>query len=150
MVVHERETHFTGTHLMQIDPSAFVADPELLHALEKRSTAVPCETDRILFRQGDAPLGLYILERGHATLTMASHGAESMFAIPAEPGSLLGLPGLAGNKPYTLTATAHAGAQVRFVTRENFAALMQTEPGISLKILQVLAAEVRSARRAIV
>jgi len=134
---------------MQIDPSAFVADSELLRALEKRSTAVPCEGDRVLFRQGDAPLGLYILERGHATLTMASNGSESVFAMPAEPGSLLGLPGLAGNKPYTLTATAHAGAQVRFVTRENFTALMQSEPGISLKILQVLAAEVRSARRAI-
>jgi len=36
-----------------------------------------------------------------------------------------------------------------FVPREDFTELMQSDPLLSLKVLQVLAAEVRSARQAI-
>jgi CRP-like cAMP-binding protein len=38
---------------------------------------------------------------------------------------------------------------VSFVSRDDFTALMQADPLLSLKILQVLAAEVRSARKAL-
>jgi CRP-like cAMP-binding protein len=154
MAVQERQNGLEGRQAVQFDPSAFVSDPELLRALEEHSAPVPCKAGRVLFSQGDAPTGLYILQKGLVTLTMAapapgSNCAEPMLAIVAIPGSLLGLPGVAGNQPYTLTATAHAGAQVRFIRREDFGALMRAEPAISLKILQVLAAELRSARRAI-
>ena len=57
---------------MKLDPSAFVADPELIKALEQRSTAISCGGDRILFHQGEVPEGLYILDQGETTLTMAS------------------------------------------------------------------------------
>ncbi len=137
-------------HFVQYDQSAFVADPELLAALERFSAPVTCEMERVLFREGENPAGLYILERGYATLSILSTDTESTFAELAGPGCLLGLPGLAGNQPYTLTAVAHAGAEVSFVPREAFTELMQSEPALSLKILRVLAAEVRSARRAIV
>jgi CRP-like cAMP-binding protein len=53
------------------------------------------------------------------------------------------------NEPYTLTATARSGAQLSFVSRDDFTALMQSDPLLSLKVLEVLAAEVRSARQAI-
>jgi CRP-like cAMP-binding protein len=70
-------------------------------------------------------------------------------AVEAPAGSLLGLPGLIGDEPYTLTALAHDGARLSFVTREEFSGLMQNDPQLALKILHVLAAEVRSARRAL-
>ncbi|HEY1766818.1 MAG TPA: cyclic nucleotide-binding domain-containing protein [Terracidiphilus sp.] len=154
MAVEQRQNDFKGHHAAHFDPCAFIADPELLRALAERSAPVVCDAERVLFSQGEAPRGLYILQKGFVTLTMAARapglrGAEPAFSILSMPGSLLGLPGVAGNQPYTLTATAHAGAQVRFITRGDFGVLMQAEPAISLKILQVLAAEVRSARRAI-
>jgi CRP-like cAMP-binding protein len=61
----------------------------------------------------------------------------------------LGLPGLIGNQPYTLAAIARKDAELRFVPREEFTNLMQTSPRLSLKVLEVLASEVRSARQAI-
>ena len=134
---------------MNLDPSAFVADPELIQALDKQSTPIPCGEDRVLFRQGDAPTGLFILKSGHATLTMNSSTGKRIMSGQAAAGSLLGLPGLIGNEPYTLTAIAGAGAQLSFVTGDKFTALMRTDPFLALKVLQVLAAEVRSARNAI-
>jgi CRP-like cAMP-binding protein len=140
---------FRGKKPVEFDASAFVADPELVKALENRSKLIPCEADHILFRQGDAPAGLYILRAGEVSLKMNSPRGKSIVSAKVAPGSLLGLPGLIGNAGYTLTAVAHAGAQVCFIERDEFMELMQSDAMISFKILQVLAAEVRSARRAI-
>ena len=134
---------------MKLDPSAFIANPELFAALEQRSTAISCNQDRVLFRQGDPPAGVYILHQGHVTLTMDSAQGKTILSTQAAAGSLLGLPGLVGNEPYSLTAVAHHGAELGFVTRDDFLALMQTDPLLSLEVLHVLAAEVRSARNAI-
>jgi CRP-like cAMP-binding protein len=134
---------------VKLDPSAFIAAPELIQALEKRSTAISCGSDRVLFKQGDVPVGLYILHEGVTTLSMASPKGEQLMQILAPAGSLLGLPGLIGNEPYTLTAVARDGARLAFVSRDEFTALMQSDARLALKILEVLAAEVRSARHAL-
>jgi CRP-like cAMP-binding protein len=134
---------------LKLDPSAFIADPELIQALEKRSTAISCGGDRVLFSQGDNPQGLYILDQGETILTMTSPSGQQVMQIEAPAGSLLGLPGLIGDEPYTLTAIARDGACLSFVPRDEFTSLMQSSPLLALKILEVLAAEVRSARMAL-
>jgi CRP-like cAMP-binding protein len=134
---------------VKLDPSAFVAAPELILALENRSSIINCGGDRVLFKQGDIPVGLYILNEGETTLTMTSPKGEQVVQIQATAGSLLGLPGLIGNEPYTLTAIARPGARLSFVSRDQFTGLMQSDSQLALKILEVLAAEVRSARYAL-
>jgi CRP-like cAMP-binding protein len=131
---------------VKLDSSAFLADPELIQALEKDSTAISCGEDRVLFKQGDCPQGLYIVDQGEITLTMDSPSGKNVMRIQAHPGSLLGLPGLLGNGAYTLSAIAPVGSRLSFVPRDNFTSLMQSDPRLSFKILQVLAAELRSAR----
>jgi CRP-like cAMP-binding protein len=61
----------------------------------------------------------------------------------------VGLPGLISGEPYTLTAVAHDGAELSFVPRDEFTSLMQSSPLLAIKMLQVLAAELRSARHAL-
>ncbi len=134
---------------MQLDPSAFQADPDLFQALEKRSTAVECEVEHVLFRQGDPPVGLYILAKGGATVTMRSEDGDCLLSVEAVPGSVLGLPAVIGNQAYSLTAKAHHGSWVGFISRTDFNAFMQTDQALMVKVLQVLANEVRSARIAI-
>ena len=134
---------------MNLDSSAFVAERELIEALEKRSALLVCAEDRVLFTQGQAPNGLFIVRSGKATLTMESPTGGIIMCITAFAGSLLGLPALIGNEPYTLTAKAFKGAELGFVTREDFSSLMLSDPSLAMKILRVLAAEVRTARHAI-
>jgi CRP-like cAMP-binding protein len=74
---------------------------------------------------------------------------EVVMCVEVLAGSLLGLPGLIGNVSYSLTATARKGSELDFIAREDFLGLMQTEPSLSLKVLHILAAEVRAARRAL-
>ena len=52
--------------------------------------------------------------------------------------------------PYSLPATAKKGSLVSFLRRGEFSRLMLTDPSISVGVLRVLAAEVRTARAALV
>ena len=135
---------------MKLDAAAFVADPELIEALRQHSTPVSCDEDRMLFNQGDSPEGLFIFHKGLVRLEMRSQLGETLMNIPAFEGSLLGLPGLIGSVPYSLSAFAQKGAEVSYVSREEFAKIMLSQPPIAVGILRVLAAEVRTARMALV
>ena len=135
---------------MKMDATAFVADTELIDALGKRCERIDCNQDRVLFHQGEAPQGLYIFRRGAVRLVMRSQLGEEIMNMPALEGSLLGLPGLIGGSPYSLSAFAEKGAEVCFVSREEVGRLMLSDPAVSVGILRVLAAEVRSARMALV
>lgn len=135
--------------LVQLDPTAFLADPELIRALSEHATPIVCDTDRVLFQQDDPAVGLYILHEGEATISMTSNQGLPILSAQATSGSILGLPGLVSNQPYSLTVVACAGARVSFLGRAEFTALMESNPPLAFKILQVLAAEVRSARNAL-
>lgn len=134
---------------VKLDTLAFLADRELIQVLEKRSVPIVCDEDRVLFSQGGTPDGLYILHKGEATLTMTSPSGEVVLCMKPTVGSLLGLPGLVGNEPYSLTASAAKGSTFGFVARADFEDLMQSDPTVPLKVLHVLAAEVRAARQAL-
>jgi CRP-like cAMP-binding protein len=146
---HRPSPIYTRRLQMNLAPSAFVADCALLEALAEHSLPVPFDEERVLFRQGEAAAGVYVMRRGEAVLTMQSATGDVVMRLRATAGSVLGLPALIGNEPYSLTATAERGATVAYVPREDFDALMRTNPLLSFKVLQVLAAEVRSARQAI-
>lgn len=134
---------------LQLDPSAFLADSDLLQALEKRATPLDCAEDRVLFKQGDPPDRVYLLLEGEATVTMDSGDGQSIFSCQATSGSVLGLPALVGKQPYSLSAVAKAGSRAKYIVQAEFDALTQSELSLMVKVLQVLAAEVRSARLAI-
>jgi CRP-like cAMP-binding protein len=144
-----KSSFFQERSLVQLDPTAFLADPELIRALSEHATPIVCDTDRILFQQDDPAAGLYILHEGEATISMTSQQGQTVLSVAAKDGSLLGLPGLISNQPYSLTAVARAGARVSFLGRTEFTTLMESNPPLAFKILQILAAEVRSARNAL-
>lgn len=133
---------------VKLDSSAFVAEPALVEALGTLASPVDCSQDRELFRQGDLADGLYILHSGEVAMTIEDPRGKNVASLRVEPGSLLGLPGLISNQSYSMSASARGGAKVSYVPREEFSKLMLTEPALSMMILRVLAAEVRTARLA--
>ncbi|HLY41729.1 MAG TPA: Crp/Fnr family transcriptional regulator [Terracidiphilus sp.] len=125
----------------------FVAETELADALLALSTPFVPNADRVLFRQGDMPTALYLVKKGEVALALESEG-RIVICVRAGAGSLVGLPAIVGNKPYTLTAAPCGDADICQVSRKVFAKFLAENPGLSMKVLQVLAAEIRLARRA--
>ena len=127
-------------------PNSFIADQKLFQALEQRSVSMLCSKGQILFKQAEVPIGLYLLKTGKASLIMKTEKGKEVVHLTVRPGSVLGLPAIVSNEPYTLSAMAHHGSEVDFVARKDFEELMQEEPCLFPKVLEILAAEVRSAR----
>uniref|UniRef100_E6QI64 Cyclic nucleotide-binding domain-containing protein n=1 Tax=mine drainage metagenome TaxID=410659 RepID=E6QI64_9ZZZZ len=134
---------------MKLNGPSFVADADFVKALEARARPFCCAKTETLFRQGDSPDRLYILEKGRTTLTVHTRTGDQKFGEQTLPGSVLGLPGVIGNVPYSLTATAEKGSELRVISKDEFHALLQSQPALTFHALKMLAAEVHSARRSV-
>ena len=132
-----------------MNQNPFSVDRRLFERLLERSSAVSWGEGRSLFSRGDAPAGLYLVVSGGAALLMASTFDEATTCFYTGAGSVLGLPAVVADQPYSLTAMADKDSEIRFVARSDFEQLMQAEPNLNLLVLQVLAAELRSARQAV-
>ena len=126
---------------------AFVGDWDVITALREYALEHRCRENETLFRQGEIPESLFVLQEGQVTLKSGEADRERIFVRQTLPGSIFGLPGVIGNTPYSLTAVAEAGTQLQVITREAFHRLLITHPEVSFHALRILAAEVQAARR---
>jgi CRP-like cAMP-binding protein len=129
--------------------NSFVADATLIQALEQRSMSLPSWRGLMLFRQGDLPIGLYIIKSGEAVLLLADDKGHDVEQFNVGAGSILGLPAIVAKEAYSLSAVACERSEVSFVELTAFEELMRDQPSLFPKVLEVLAAEVRSARHAL-
>jgi CRP-like cAMP-binding protein len=125
--------------------SESVIEPGLQVEIIRRSEEFLPGPDGVLFLQGDPPGNLYFLKSGEVTLTMHSKGRE-VLQVRAVAGSLLGLPAMVGNEPYTMKARADRNAQVFRLGWNEFQQLMKNQQ-FALAALRILAGEVRAARK---
>jgi CRP-like cAMP-binding protein len=125
--------------------SECVADVELADAIEARSTLMHVGARRVLFRQGQEASRLYLLKAGEVVLTSRLPDKATV-GFRAVPGSLIGLPAVAGNQPYCMSATVTKDADLHAISNMVFREIVGQNPRLSFKVLQILAAEVRSAR----
>ena len=123
-----------------------IIDRELAEKIIARSAEI-IPQDGILFRQGDQTDCLYFVKSGEASLTMQAGGKE--VRIRAGQGSLLGIPAIVGNQPYSMTATAGWNAEISRLSSVAFNDLLKTEPKMQQAVLRILAGEVRVARQAL-
>src|SRR6185437_5224375 len=84
----------------------------------KYSSAVP--PGAVLFVEGQAPRGMYVLCKGRVKLSTTSREGKTLILRIAEPGEVLGLHATVSGKPYELTAETLQASQLNFVKREDF------------------------------
>jgi CRP-like cAMP-binding protein len=128
--------------------SNYLLDGELALAVEKRSKPYLPQPDRVLFREGDAPHGVYFLKRGEVVLSMRSPN-RVLICVHADGGSLIGLPAVVGNKPYSVTATASEEAELRRLDAKNFLIMIESQPALMQSIVRILAEEIRAFGQAL-
>jgi CRP-like cAMP-binding protein len=123
-----------------------ILDRGLVEKIIRQSAEIISE-DGILFRQGEPADCLYFVKSGEASLTMQAGGKE--VRIRAGKGSLLGIPAIVGNQPYSMTGTAPCDAEILRLSSVGFSNLLKTDPGMQQAVLRILAGEVRVARQAL-
>lgn len=96
----------------------------------------------MLFRQGDAPGGLYALVQGKLKMSTLSEDGKEAILVVLETGTWFGEISLIDHQPRTHDATALAAAVVLVLPQPIFNQLMQRN-GFALAIAAMLAARIR-------
>jgi len=127
--------------------SAMQSELQTLLASASRKEVRP---PAILFVQGDEPLGVYVVCSGKVRLFIRNPVTGVItFDRTVEPGNMLGLPAVFGDKPYSMSAEVLEKSEVAFIPRPRFLELMQSDGQLCMRCLQLLSDEVRVARQAI-
>lgn len=109
----------------------------------KYSSAVP--PGAVLFVEGQAPRGMYVLCRGRVKLSTTSREGKTLILRIAEPGEVLGLHATVSGRPYELTAETLQASQLNFVKREDFLNFLQEHGDACLRAAQHLSQNCQSA-----
>ncbi len=79
----------------------------------------------VLFVEGQAPRGVYMMCKGRVKLTMTSLEGKTVIVRIAAAGELLGLHSALSGDPFEVTAETLEPCQVNFIRREDFTKLMR-------------------------
>ena len=82
----------------------------------------------LLFLEGEAPRGVFILCRGKVKLTMSSPSGKILIAQIAEPGALLGANDVLGDTASDFTAETLESSQITVIWRDDFLRFLQNHP----------------------
>ena len=116
-----------------------------VQALEaiKYTTAYP--KGALLFVEGQAPRGVFILCRGRVKLSICSSDGKTLILKIAEAGEVLGLSASVSGKPYELTAETLSPCQVNFVKREDFLRFLREHNDVCLRVAEQLSEKYNTA-----
>jgi CRP/FNR family transcriptional regulator, cyclic AMP receptor protein len=90
----------------------------------------------VLFVEGQAPRGVYLLCKGRVKLTMASPAGKTVIARVVEAGELLGLHSAISGHAHQVTAETLQPCQVDFIRREDFVRLVHEHGDASINAMQ--------------
>jgi|HubBroStandDraft_6_1064221.scaffolds.fasta_scaffold843015_2 CRP-like cAMP-binding protein len=83
--------------------SEILADTELCEKIEKWSAPILKRASETLFRQGERPGYAFFVKTGEIALTTRVSGG-AVWGVRAKKGSVVGLPAVVANEPYSMTA----------------------------------------------
>lgn len=112
--------------------------------LAERETLLRYRTGETLFREGESPLGVYILHSGEAHLLFAAKDGSAKPLRVAHPGQILGLSCVVTDRCHDCTATAVKTCEVAFIGREDFLRALKDRPAVWFSVLRELSSEVNA------
>ena len=123
-------------------------DPAV-QALEQIKYATAYPKGAILFVEGQAPRGIFVLCKGRVKLSICSTDGKTLILKIAEAGEVLGLSASVSGNPYELTAETIDPCQINFVKRDDFLHFLKEQPDACMRVAEQLSEKYNSACREI-
>src|SRR5579864_1770855 len=120
-----------------------------LQAFEQIKYATAYPKGAVLFVEGQAPRGIFVLCKGRVKLSICSTDGKTLILKIAEAGEVLGLSASVSGKAYELTAETVDPCQVNFVKREDFLRFLREHSEVCLRVAEQLSDKYNSACREI-
>jgi len=114
-----------------------------LKFLSDRAVSKRYSSGEIIFNEGDACAGLYVIEAGEVRIFKTSVGGrEQVLTIERAGNSIAELPVFDGGA-YPASAAAAGDAAILFISRQDFRALCLEHPEVALKVLRMVGLRLR-------
>lgn len=112
--------------------------------LAARQTVLRYEPGQPLFREGEQPVGVYLLNSGRVKLLFTGRNGTAKPLREALPRQILGVSSVVTRHPHECTAVAAETCEVAFIEREDFQRTLDGSPTAWLSVLNALSEEVNA------
>ena len=123
----------------------FAVSAKLRLELERCGSILARDSGSVLFRRGDPVHGVFLIRSGTVSLELDPSG-DTYPRRTIGPGSVVGLPATLGGRPYSLTAVVVADAEVSYVPRQKFLAVLGDDPRLCLEAMKSVGREIARMR----
>jgi CRP/FNR family transcriptional regulator len=103
-----------------------------LKTLEQVSFLHSYPPGAVLFVEGQAPRGAFVICKGQAKLSVVSEDGRTLIIKIAGPGEVLGLGACVTGRPYEATIETLGPCEVNFIKTEDFRRLLQNDSDICM------------------
>lgn len=114
-----------------------LSPPGLQQLNEIKSTAV-YPKGAVLFIEGQAPRGVFVLCAGKAKLSTSSSEGKTLITKVSDAGDVLGLNATISNHPYEVTAEMMEPGQANFIPRDALLSFLREHGEVALRVAQQL------------
>jgi len=99
----------------------------------------------LLFQEGEAADGIFLLCRGTVKLSVGSSHGDSLLLRSAGPGEILGLSATLTGQDHEVTAETTAPSQLVFIKRKDFLRYLREHSEVCLRVVESLSNDVHAA-----
>lgn len=116
-----------------------------LRAFDEIRMVAAYPRNTILFSEGKAVRGIYLLCDGRAKLSICAETGKRLTLRVAGPGEVLGLGAALSNTPYEITAELLDASQVVFVRRKELMRFLRHHPDVCMQVVRMLSQDLHGA-----
>ncbi|HHQ49079.1 MAG TPA: Crp/Fnr family transcriptional regulator [Acidobacteria bacterium] len=134
----------SATLLRRIGLFADLSDEDLAQVAEAAKVHTFARDERV-FDEGDAADTMYVVASGKINIVVTSaEGKDLILAVLGE-GQVFGEMGLLDSAPRSASAITATPAELISIARDDFDELLENQPGLSRKLLHIMAERLRRA-----
>jgi CRP/FNR family transcriptional regulator len=110
--------------------------PAVAEAVEQEAITTTYPTGAVLFAEGQAPRGVFIVRRGQVKLSMCGSDGRTLILRMVEPGNPLGVASVVSGRQYEATAETQEPSQISFLRQCDLLRLMRLHGELALWVTQ--------------
>jgi CRP-like cAMP-binding protein len=116
---------------LNLEPNPFAG----IEAIERRPAG------RVLFREGDQPLGVFVIHSGAVDLVFSARNGLRKALRTAHPGDVVGLSEAISDSLHGYTATARRRSRIGFVPLTELRRMLESTPSMWLAVAKHLSSD---------
>ncbi len=123
--------------------------PSVAEALEQESITTSYPTGAVLFAEGQAPRGVFIVRKGRVKLSVCGSDGRTLILRIVEQGCPLGVAAVVSGRTYEATAETQEPSEITFLRQSDLLRLMRTHGELALWVTQHISQDYASTCREI-